>query len=532
MTAILKVKDLSVSFNLRNDVFDAVKNISFEVDQNEVIGLVGESGSGKSVTAMSIMRLLPEPKAVFGPESQILFNDQDILKLSQKALTKKRGKDLTMVFQEPMTSLNPFHRVGNQIQEAIMAHQNLSSIEAKRQALRFLELVEIPHPTRLYKSYPHQLSGGQRQRIMIAIALANKPKLLIADEPTTALDVTIQAQILDLINRLKDEVGMSVLFITHDLSLVRKFSHRMVVMKSGEIVEQGITSEIFQNPQHEYTKKLINSEPTSNLRAYEARDAIIQVKNLSVGYSIKSDKLFKKKVFKAVDNLSFSIYKNSTIGLVGESGSGKSTLGKAIAGLINYEGRVLFENNDISKLSPRDTKDIKKDIQIIFQDPYGSLSPRMTIREIIGEGLDVHYRLSKNQRNELIDQSMLDVGLDPKLQFKYPHEFSGGQRQRIAIARSIILNPKFIILDEPTSALDRSIQIQVLDLLKEIQQKMKLTYLFISHDLRVIRSMSDYVFVMQQGKIIEQGNVDKVFNAPSEEYTSELLAAALRYSTE
>ena len=391
-----------------------------------------------------------------------------------------------------------------------------------------MRLVEIDDVERRFKSYPHELSGGQRQRIMIAMALVNKPKLLIADEPTTALDVTIQAQILDLMSKLKKELGMSILFITHDLGLVKEFSDQVCVMQDGKIVEQGNTSTVFENPSHPYTQKLLNAEPQPKENINGELNPLIEIDGLNVFYTMPSINFLKKNKFHAVKDVSLNIYKNTTIGLVGESGSGKSTLGKAIANLINFDGKIAFNGQEIAKSS----KDIKKHIQIVFQDPYGSLSPRMTVGEIVGEGLGVHFKLSKKESTSRIDKVLTDVGIELSSKNKYPHEFSGGQRQRIAIARSLIMNPAFMILDEPTSALDRSIQIQVINLLKDIQDEYKLTYLFISHDLKVIRSMSDYIFVMKDGKIVESGISSDVFEYPKEKYTKKLLAAALRYASD
>ena len=437
-----------------------------------------------------------------------------------------------MVFQKPMTSLNPYHRVGDQITESILLHTERKKKEAIDEAKKLLELVEIDDIERRFYAYPHELSGGQRQRIMIAMALVNKPQLLIADEPTTALDVTIQAQILDLMSKLKNELGMSILFITHDLGLVQQFSDQVCVMKDGIIVEQGATSDVFNNPDHDYTKRLLDAEPKPKETRALNNNPIIQVDNLNVYYNIPSANIFKKSTFHAVKDVSFKIFENTTIGLVGESGSGKSTLGKAIANLISYEGDVFFKGKDLNSNSSKEKKELKKNIQIVFQDPYGSLSPRMTIGEIVGEGLGVHFKLSKKERELKIDKVLSDVGIEVNAKNKYPHEFSGGQRQRIAIARSLIMNPSFMILDEPTSALDRSIQIQVINLLKSIQDEYGLTYLFISHDLKVIRSMSDYIFVMKNGEIVESGISEEVFDEPKEEYTKKLLTAALRYASE
>ena len=531
MKPLLEISNLSISFQVRKAEFSAVKNLNLSIKENQIVGLVGESGSGKSVTAMSIMRLLPEPKASYSNESSILFDGTEILSADPTTLRKIRGNKISMIFQEPMTSLNPYHRVGDQIVESILLHKAQSKSEAMHEAKNLMTLVEIPEVDRRFASYPHELSGGQRQRIMIAMALANKPKLLIADEPTTALDVTIQAQILDLMTKLKDEVGMSILFITHDLGLIEKFSDSITVMQKGVVVEQGDTKSVFLNPRHEYTQKLINSEPSPKQETLPEKTHFITVKDLNIFYPLPNKTFFKKDFFHAVKDVNFSIPKNSTIGLVGESGSGKSTLGKALAGLINYQGSVIFDGQDISQLNSKELKLIKKDIQIVFQDPYGSLSPRMTVGEIVGEGLDVHFNLNKKQKDERIADCLKAVEINPDDRFKYPHEFSGGQRQRVAIARSLILNPSFMILDEPTSALDRSIQIQVIELLKNIQAEYELTYLFISHDLKVVRSMSDYIFVMQNGIIVESGPANQVFSSPEEEYTDKLLNAALRYST-
>ena len=531
MKPLLKISNLSINFKVRNTEFSAVKNLNLEIAENQIVGLVGESGSGKSVTAMSVMRLLPEPKASYGDDSSIIFDGTEILSANQNSLRNIRGNKISMIFQEPMTSLNPYHRVGDQIVESILLHKAQPKSDAVLEAKNLMNLVEIPEVDRRFTSYPHELSGGQRQRIMIAMALANKPKLLIADEPTTALDVTIQAQILDLMIKLKDEVGMSILFITHDLGLIEKFSDTITVMQQGFVVEQGETKAVFLNPQHEYTKKLINSEPSIKQERSEEEPPLISVKNLNIFYSLPNKTFFKKDFFHAVKDVNFSIPKKSTIGLVGESGSGKSTLGKALAGLINYQGSVTYNGADLDQLNSKELKSIKKDIQIVFQDPYGSLSPRMTVGEIVGEGLDVHFDLTKRQKDERIADSLKAVEINPDDRFKYPHEFSGGQRQRVAIARSLILNPSFMILDEPTSALDRSIQIQVIELLKNIQKEYELTYLFISHDLKVVRSMSDYIFVMQNGFIVESGVAKQVFSNPEEDYTDKLLNAALRYST-
>ena len=532
MNNILEISNLSINFATRDGSFKAVEDISFNIENNKTMALVGESGSGKSVTAMSILQLLPRPQASYSQISSIKFKGDEIIDAPNDKLLNIRGNIVSMVFQEPMTSLNPYHRVGNQITESIILHTNTSKKEAIDEAKKLLELVEIDDVERRFYAYPHELSGGQRQRVMIAMALVNKPQLLIADEPTTALDVTIQAQILDLMSKLKNELGMSILFITHDLGLVQQFSDHICVMKDGIIVEQGVTSNVFNNPSHDYTKRLLDAEPKPKETRALNNNPIIQVDNLNVYYNIPSANIFKKSTFHAVKDVSFKIFENTTIGLVGESGSGKSTLGKAIANLISYEGDVFFKGKDLNSNSSKEKKELKKNIQIVFQDPYGSLSPRMTIGEIVGEGLGVHFKLSKKERELKIDKVLSDVGIEVNAKNKYPHEFSGGQRQRIAIARSLIMNPSFMILDEPTSALDRSIQIQVINLLKSIQDEYGLTYLFISHDLKVIRSMSDYIFVMKNGEIVESGISEEVFDEPKEEYTKKLLTAALRYASE
>ena len=528
MKNIVEVRNLSIDFRVRDGSFKAVDDISFDVETNKTLALVGESGSGKSVTAMSIMQLLPMPQATYGDKSSIKFNQKEIINASKKDLLSIRGNIISMVFQEPMTSLNPYHKVGNQITESVLLHTSTSKKAAKDEAIELMKLVEIDDVQRRFNSYPHELSGGQRQRIMIAMALVNKPKLLIADEPTTALDVTIQAQILDLMSKLKKELGMSILFITHDLGLVKEFSDQVCVMQSGKIVESGDTNIVFKTPQHSYTQKLLSAEPQPKQEINNNEEPLIEIEGLNVFYDMPSINFFKKNRFHAVKDTALNIYKNTTIGLVGESGSGKSTLGKAIANLTNFEGKIKFNGKEIKDSS----KEIKKHIQIVFQDPYGSLSPRMTVGEIVGEGLGVHFKLKSDETQARIDKVLSDVGIELSAKNKYPHEFSGGQRQRIAIARSLIMNPAFMILDEPTSALDRSIQIQVINLLKDIQEEYKLTYLFISHDLKVIRSMSDYIFVMKDGKIVESGLSKEVFDYPKEKYTKKLLSAALRYASD
>ena len=522
--AFLKINNLSVNYEMRRETVYAAKKVNINVEKGEILGLVGESGSGKSTVGNAIINLIDEPGKVSG--GSIILDGTDIYE-NPKNILKLRGKKIGLIFQDPQTSLNPILTIGEQLIETIQTHLNLSTEEAKNKAIKLLQEVGIKDAEIRFSNYPHQFSGGMRQRIMIAMALVNKPELLIADEPTTALDVTIQAQILDLMSKLKKELGMSILFITHDLGLVKQFSDQVCVMQNGKIVEKGDTDVVFENPSHSYTKKLLNAEPQPKENINNVEKPLIEIKSLDVFYDMPSINFLKKNKFHAVKDISLNINKNTTIGLVGESGSGKSTLGKAIANLINFEGNISFDGKDISKSS----KEIKKHIQIVFQDPYGSLSPRMTVGEIVGEGLGVHFKLSKKESETKIDKVLSDVGIELAAKNKYPHEFSGGQRQRIAIARSLIMNPAFMILDEPTSALDRSIQIQVINLLKDIQNEYELTYLFISHDLKVIRSMSDYIFVMKDGKIVESGISSDVFEYPKEKYTKKLLAAALRYAS-
>ena len=523
MKNIVEVKNLSIDFNVRNGTFRAVDNINFDIQNNKTLALVGESGSGKSVTAMSIMQLLPMPQASYSENSSIKFESKEIINASKQDLLSLRGNIISMVFQEPMTSLNPYHKVGNQITESVLLHSKVSKKEAKDEALNLMKLVEIDDVERRFNSYPHELSGGQRQRIMIAMALVNKPKLLIADEPTTALDVTIQAQILDLMSKLKEELGMSILFITHDLGLVREFSDQVCVMQNGHIVEKGNTDDVFKNPEHSYTQKLLNAEPQPKLDINTEEIPLIKIENVDVFYDMPSINFFNKNRFHAVKNASLNIYKNTTIGVVGESGSGKSTLGKAIANLIKYEGDILYDGKDIRYSS----KEIKKHIQIVFQDPYGSLSPRMTVGEIVGEGLGVHFNLTKLETQKRIDKVLDDVGIEIDAKNKYPHEFSGGQRQRIAIARALILEPKILILDEPTSALDVTIQNQIINLLNKLQKQLQLSYIFISHDMTVIKAISDRIIVLKDGLIVEENTSSNLFNTPKSEYTKKLISSVV-----
>ncbi len=526
----LHVDSVGVQFQTEYGPVDAVNNVSFQLKKRSTLALVGESGSGKSVVSLSILKLLPYPTAVHKSGS-IWFDGQDLLQLSQSKIRHIRGKRITMIFQEPMTSLNPLHTVEQQISESLFLHtKGMKKSLATERTLELLNLVGIDRPSKRLKSYPHELSGGQRQRVMIAMALANTPDILIADEPTTALDVTTQLQILDLLQDLQDRLGMAILFITHDLNIVKKIAQDVCIMKGGEIVEAGETREIFTSPQHEYTKTLINATP-QGFKAPPVKDAptILKVNHLKVQFTLHKNWYGKAiDVLDAVNDVSLELKEGQTIGIVGESGSGKSTLGKAILHLAHFQnGTIHFEGTDIARCTTRSLRKLRKDMQIVFQDPFGSLSPRMTVGEIIAEGLLTHEKhLTNQQRHERVEKVMREVSLEPDMFVRYPHEFSGGQRQRIAIARSLILNPKFILLDEPTSALDRFVQVQIVNLLRDLQKELKLAYLFISHDLSVVRAMSDYVLVMKNGKILEQGSAEQIFNEPQAEYTRTLITAA------
>lgn len=525
---LLSVRDLSVAFHQGGASSLAVDGVSFDILPGEVLALVGESGSGKSVTANSVLRLLPYPAASH-PSGEILFGGRDLLKVADQALRQVRGNDITMIFQEPMTSLNPLHTIEKQIGEILDLHQGMTGQAARLRILELLNQVGIREPEKRLQAYPHQLSGGQRQRVMIAMALANRPKLLIADEPTTALDVTVQAQILDLLRRLKGEHGMSMLFITHDLGIVRKFADRVCVMTKGKIVESGNVEDVFVNPQHEYTRHLLNSEPRGEPpTADPSRPMVMEGQDIRVWFPIKAG--FLRKVVdhvKAVDGVSLSLRAGETLGVVGESGSGKTTLGLALARLISSQGRIAFIGNDIGKFSFDQMRPLRDRLQVVFQDPYGSLSPRMSVGEIIAEGLKVHERaLSADERDERVCWALTEVGLDPQTRWRYPHEFSGGQRQRIAIARAMVLKPRFVMLDEPTSALDMTVQAQVVDLLRDLQKKHELAYLFISHDLKVVKALANHVIVMRSGKVVEEGPAEQIFKAPRQDYTKALMAAA------
>ncbi len=529
MTApLLSVRDLSVAFHQGGKESLAVDQVSFEIMPGEVLALVGESGSGKSVTANSILKLLPYPAASH-PSGRILFEGKDLLTLPMRDLRSVRGNDITMIFQEPMTSLNPLHSIERQIGEILELHQALTGAPARTRILELLNQVGIRDPEKRLKAFPHELSGGQRQRVMIAMALANRPKLLIADEPTTALDVTVQAQILELLAGLKNQHHMSMLFITHDLGIVRKFADRVCVMTKGKIVETGTVEQVFTNPQHAYTRHLLAAEPKGEPPpADDKKPVVMQGADIKVWFPIKAG-LMRKVVdhVKAVDGIDITLREGQTVGVVGESGSGKTTLGLALSRLISSKGRISFIGQSIDAYSYAMMKPLRNRLQVVFQDPYGSLSPRMSVGDIIAEGLKVHETsLSYEERDRRVATALEEVGLDPATRWRYPHEFSGGQRQRIAIARAMVLKPRFVMLDEPTSALDMSVQAQVVDLLRDLQSKHDLAYLFISHDLKVVKALANEVIVMRHGKIVESGPAKSIFEAPKEEYTRALMAAA------
>jgi microcin C transport system ATP-binding protein len=527
---MLTVANLKVDFVGQGAVTQAVKGVSFAIERGETLALVGESGSGKSVTALSILQLLAAPPA--RTSGSIRFEATELVGATETVLQGVRGARIAMVFQEPMTSLNPLHTVEHQIAEALGLHKHLRGSAARARVIELLSLVGIPDPAARLKSYPHELSGGQRQRVMIAMALANEPDLLIADEPTTALDVTIQAQILELLADLKARFGMAVLLITHDLGVVRRMADRIAVMRHGEIVETGTADQIFGNPSHDYTKMLLAAEPKGQAVATrEGGKPLLECENLTVRYAIRNGVLGRaKKHLVAVEDASFAIPPGQTLGVVGESGSGKTTLGQALLRLIPSTGTIRFDGQDIATLSQKHLRPIRRRMQVVFQDPYGSLSPRMNVEQIVGEGLDVFgLAATKKDREAMVAAALEEVGLDPALRQRYPHEFSGGQRQRIAIARAVILKPELIVLDEPTSALDLSVQAQIVDLLRGLQEKNNLAYLFISHDLRVIRALSHHVLVMKQGRIVERGPTERIFTAPEQDYTKALLAAALDF---
>ncbi|WP_439358760.1 ABC transporter ATP-binding protein [Bradyrhizobium sp. DASA03007] len=530
---LLSVRDLSVTFHQGGSTTLAVDKISFQIKRGECVALVGESGSGKSVSALSILKLLPYPNASH-PSGSIRFKGQELIDQSEQQMREVRGSDISIIFQEPMTSLNPLHTIEAQIGEIIQLHNPTSNAEARRRTLELLTQVGIPEPETRLKSYPHQLSGGQRQRVMIAMALANEPDLLIADEPTTALDVTVQAQILALLAEIRSRLGMSLLFITHDLGIVRRIADTVCVMKGGVIVEQGPVEQVFRSPKHPYTRDLLAAEPKPDPAPPQPGAPVVMSANeLKVWFPIKRG-LMRKTVghIKAVDGVSVAVRKGETLGVVGESGSGKTTLGLALLRLISSNGRIVFLGKDIQGLRFKEMRPFRRDMQIVFQDPFGSLSPRMSVADIIAEGLSVHQpNLSREEREARVVKALEDVGLKPDTRYRYPHEFSGGQRQRISIARAVVLEPDFVVLDEPTSALDMLFQAQMVDLLRELQRKRDLTYMFISHDLRVVASLASHLIVMRGGKVVEEGQAAELFKNPKTDYTRALFAAAFRLET-
>ena len=523
--SLLEIKHLSVAFNGRNNnKFQAVSDVSLSLESGEILGIVGESGSGKSVTALSILGLLPYPKAEHSAESSIIFENQELIGMDNKQFQKIRGNKIAFIFQEPMSSLNPLHKIGKQIGESLKLHQNLSNKEIKKRTLELLKAVKIPNPQAKINAYPFELSGGQRQRVMIAMAIANNPQILIADEPTTALDVTIQEEIINLLLELKQKLGMAIIFISHNLRLVHKIADNIAVMYRGNVVEYGTAEQIFNYPQHSYTKKLISSDLLLNTKDKIKNNTVLKAEKITVTFPLKKN-LWGRVIeeLKAVDNVSFELNQGKTLGIVGESGSGKTTLAMSVVNLVKYNGKILIKNKDIFN----EVKHFSKDLQVVFQDPYNSLNPRMNIAQIIGEGLTVHYpQLSKDEYMDKIKEIVKEVELSEDILNKYPHEFSGGQRQRIALARALILNPKIIILDEPTSALDVTVQAQVIALLKKLQNKYGLSYIFISHDMNAVRAMSHDILVMKNGKVVESGPAEQIFDEPQHTYTKQLIRAS------
>ena len=524
---LLKIEDLSVDFQGADRVIHAVKKVSLSIDRGETMALVGESGSGKSVTAHSILRLLPYPQASH-PGGAIYFDNIETLGAPHNRIQSLRGNRIGMIFQEPMTAFNPLHNIERQINEVLILHKGFSESKASQRTAELLDLVGIKNAAQRMSSYPHELSGGQRQRAMIAMALANNPELLIADEPTTALDVTVQAQVIDLLKSLQRQFKMAILLITHDFSVVRKFSDRIAVMYEGEIVETGKSDDIFADPQHAYTNLLMKSDPGGEPGPVDSQaDTIVKTDNLKVWFPIKKGVL-KKTVdhVKAVDGITIRVRQGHSLGIVGESGSGKTTLGLAILRLIDSAGGIVFMSSAIDGYNQKQMRALRKEMQIVFQDPFGSLSPRMSIAKIIEEGLDIHKPEDKAKFDQEIIKVLEEVDLDPDVRHRYPHEFSGGQRQRIAIARALVLKPKLVILDEPTSSLDRSVQFQVINLLRDLQLKYGLTYLFITHDLKIVKALCHEVIVMKSGVVVEAGPARNVFEAPQQDYTRTLLSAA------
>ncbi|HEX3971226.1 MAG TPA: ABC transporter ATP-binding protein [Stellaceae bacterium] len=527
--SLLKVKDLTVTFAAGDSRVEAVRGVSFDLDKGETLALVGESGSGKSVTALSVMQLLPYPMASHGPASSIRFDGTELVRAGEATLRDIRGNRIAIVFQEPMTSLNPLHTIEKQIAETLHLHKGMSGAAARARVIELLRLVGLPNAESRLKAYPHQLSGGQRQRVMIAMALANEPDILIADEPTTALDVTIQAQILKLLKDLQARFGMALLLITHDLTIVRKMADRVIVMTEGQIVERGKTADIFSTPQHPYTKKLLAAEPKGAPQPADAsRKPLMEARNLRVWFPIKTGLLHRTTGYvKAVDGIDMVLRQGETLGVVGESGSGKTTLGLALLRLIDSQGEIIFDGKRIDQLSGSALRPLRREMQVVFQDPFSSLSPRLSIAQIIEEGLKVH-KLAGNakERRAEIERLLREVGLDPSSADRYPHEFSGGQRQRVALARALILKPRFLLLDEPTSALDMSVQAQMVELLRDLQARYGIGYLFISHDLRVVKALAHDIMVMKDGKVVESGPAATIFTAPQTAYTRALMAAA------
>ncbi|PKR52023.1 ABC transporter ATP-binding protein [Thalassospira marina] len=523
---LLDVSNLAVRFGRA----DAVRGVSFRMQRGETLALVGESGSGKSVTAMSILQLLPYPRASH-PAGSILFDGQEMVGAEERTLRQIRGNRISMIFQEPMTSLNPLHNVEKQIGEVLLLHKGLRGAKARERIIELLDLVGIPDPKTRLRSLPHELSGGQRQRVMIAMALANDPELLIADEPTTALDVTIQAQILQLLRDLQQRLGMALLLITHDLQIVKKMADQVCVMKDGEIVEFGDNARLFEQPRHPYTRRLLDAVPSGRARPLpETAAQILQTGDIRVRFPIGKKGILGRPEYylDAVDGVSVSVRQGETLGIVGESGSGKTTLALAILRLLSSQGDITFDGQDVRARDGAQLRALRRDMQVVFQDPFGSLSPRMSIAQIVGEGLEIHQpELARAQREERIAQALRDVDLPESAMHRYPHEFSGGQRQRISIARALVLKPRFMVLDEPTSALDMSVQAQIVELLRDLQERYNMAYLFISHDLKVVRALSHRVMVMKGGQLVESGTADDIFEHPQHAYTKQLLAAAL-----
>ena len=533
MIPLVEVRDLALSFDVPGGQVSALRGVSFNIYAGETMALVGESGSGKTVTALSIVQLLPYPLARH-PSGSIRFRGKELCGAPERELREVRGNRIAMVFQEPMTSLNPLHTIEKQVNEVLIVHKAMSRPAARARTLDLLRVVGLPNAEQRLDAYPHQLSGGQRQRVMIAMALANEPDLLIADEPTTALDVTVQAQILKLLGELQAKFGMALLLITHDLGIVRKVADRVCVMSQGEIVEAGRVNDVYERPQHPYTQRLLAAEPKGRLdRDATATPLVLEAQNVKVWFPIKRG-VFRRTVghVKAVDGVSITVREGRTLGVVGESGSGKTTLGLAVLRLLRSEGSIQFDGQEIQGLRSKTLRPLRREMQIVFQDPFGSLSPRMSVAQIVEEGLRVHrLGASPAERRGLIEAALSEVGIDPASSDRYPHEFSGGQRQRIALARAMVLRPRLVVLAEPTSALDMSVQAQIVDLLRELQSRHNLAYVFISHDLKVIRALSDEVIVMKDGRVVEEGLAAQIFDQPREPYTKALMAAAFELET-